>query len=926
MHRIVMTTLLLIFACHVWATDYYVSSIRSGRSDSNAGTSSTAPWATFGKVMSAWGPTIKAGDTVHLERGSLWDYSLSGDWRVPSGGSATAGPITLRGDDYGTGAKPILRRSSGSVSCVCFWIRDYSYITLRDFVLDGGSAQGVNSVGIQIGSSGQAASVSNINILNLTIQNLANSSSYYISGIYVDAYNNHTVSDCLIEGNSVSGYNAHGLNQYPQKTTTKNQSLHNRMIWRNNHVFGSTAHYGNVGSGLHIAFGGSGNVFEYNLIEGDDYMCTCFLMNSANDETGLIIRYNVFKSNTLQSGMIFNFDSAGATGCKVTADVYGNIFTGAQYPGLWMYVNNYYSGTVNIYNNTFYDNNQCGSSSWSSGAEILVDATSSGVNLNLRNNLIYSAEANTPCLVVRSGYTGTLTHDHNLYWHANGSSAMAINNGGTTYTVANAKNYESTAQNTDPRLTNLAQSPNSVSDTAGTSPKGFLPLGGSSAIDMGASLAATYAKDINSVLRPQGMAWDIGAYEAGGTTSVVLAAPSLLTAAALSTSSIGLTWKDNSSTETGFQVQRSNDGATFTNLVRAAAGATSWTDTGLAASHTYYYRVNALDGTPSLYTAVAQATTPALPDTTPPTLASAAAAGDPSRVILVFSEPVDPTTAAVAANYDITGPIGVTAVTCTQNVVIISVAPAFSASTAYTITAKNVRDRAGNVMANAQIGFTYLALDPALMTWLTFEGDTTDHSGHGNNATPSGVVIVSNGRIGQAAQFTTIANYLQVPLAGMTASRGTIALWVQPAAFPATAQYMFGHSTQTAWGSRIQIYTDATTGQLNLGLGDQHTTQLNLDTLVAQQWYHVALTWSGTNYMFYGNGALRGSGPYTGMTALAPFADVGNDGLATSRTAGFNGLIDDVRLYNRSLTAAEVMLLATPVEVPAAPTNLRTSP
>jgi hypothetical protein len=160
----------------------------------------------------------------------------------------------------------------------------------------------------------------------------------------------------------------------------------------------------------------------------------------------------------------------------------------------------------------------------------------------------------------------------------------------------------------------------------------------------------------------------------------------------------------------------------------------------------------------------------------------------------------------------------------------------------------------------------------------------------------------------------------------MSAGRGSVALWMWANEFPATAQYMFGHSSQAAWENRIQIYTDDTTAQLNVGLGDQHETRLNIATLAAQQWYHLALTWDGTNYAAFVNGTLRASGSYAGLSALAPFADVGNDGLATSRTAGFIGLIDDVRLYNRPLTAAEVALLATPIAVPTPPVNVILTP
>ena len=46
----------------------------------------------------------------------------------------------------------------------------------------------------------------------------------------------------------------------------------------------------------------------------------------------------------------------------------------------------------------------------------------------------------------------------------------------------------------------------------------------------------------------------------------------------------------------GFQVQRSTDGVTFTNLVSEPSSATTYTDTGLNQNHMYYYRIYAVAG------------------------------------------------------------------------------------------------------------------------------------------------------------------------------------------------------------------------------------------------------------------------------------------------------------------------------------------
>ena len=90
------------------------------------------------------------------------------------------------------------------------------------------------------------------------------------------------------------------------------------------------------------------------------------------------------------------------------------------------------------------------------------------------------------------------------------------------------------------------------------------------------------------------------------------AVPSGLTATAVSRSRIELAWQDNSSNETGFQIERSRSGAAFALIATAAAGATSYSDTsGLTPNKTYSYRVRAINAAgASGYSNTASATTP----------------------------------------------------------------------------------------------------------------------------------------------------------------------------------------------------------------------------------------------------------------------------------------------------------------------------
>jgi predicted CXXCH cytochrome family protein len=71
------------------------------------------------------------------------------------------------------------------------------------------------------------------------------------------------------------------------------------------------------------------------------------------------------------------------------------------------------------------------------------------------------------------------------------------------------------------------------------------------------------------------------------------AAPSGLTATAASSTQINLTWTDNSNNETGFKVQRATNSGFTAGLTTFNIGAnvTTYSNTGLTASTTYYYRV-----------------------------------------------------------------------------------------------------------------------------------------------------------------------------------------------------------------------------------------------------------------------------------------------------------------------------------------------
>lgn len=105
------------------------------------------------------------------------------------------------------------------------------------------------------------------------------------------------------------------------------------------------------------------------------------------------------------------------------------------------------------------------------------------------------------------------------------------------------------------------------------------------------------------------------ATDASGNTSEFSACktafppPSNLLAAPLSQTSIHLTWTDKTSTEDGFAIERSPNGTSgWTQIATVGAGVTTYDDTSLICTSTYFYRVRASADAGAYYSAYSNVT------------------------------------------------------------------------------------------------------------------------------------------------------------------------------------------------------------------------------------------------------------------------------------------------------------------------------
>jgi hypothetical protein len=146
---------------------------------------------------------------------------------------------------------------------------------------------------------------------------------------------------------------------------------------------------------------------------------------------------------------------------------------------------------------------------------------------------------------------------------------------------------------------------------------------------------------------------------------------------------------------------------------------------------------------------------------------------------------------------------------------------------------------------------------------------------------------------------------VEIQTTGFNPHTGTIAMRVYPERYTLSKHYLFGHSAGTS-ANRVQLYLEF--GSLCLGLGNSHDTSINIQQLQTQQWYHITLTWNPTTYNVYVDGQLKASGAYSGLSAFAANAEIGNNGI--TRDKALNGKIDEVIIYNRALSADEIAQLA----------------
>jgi hypothetical protein len=205
--------------------------------------------------------------------------------------------------------------------------------------------------------------------------------------------------------------------------------------------------------------------------------------------------------------------------------------------------------------------------------------------------------------------------------------------------------------------------------------------------------------------------------------------------------------------------------------------------------------------------------------------------------------------------------------------------------------------------------------------WAMRNSGTTvyDEWAGGYNGTASNGVTFGEtyAAVGQGASFDGTNDFLALPLAAAGSAAGSVSAWIKSSK-SGTLQSIVS-SADTAYIEKF-VRIDIDTGNRltclsRIDIAVAHYVQG--DTVMATgQWHHVVATADGSDYALYVNGAVQSLTTVTGDNSGRWFANVPDRdnlqiGLLTrsSSIIPFAGQIDEVRIYNRALTADEIKQL-----------------
>jgi hypothetical protein len=206
---------------------------------------------------------------------------------------------------------------------------------------------------------------------------------------------------------------------------------------------------------------------------------------------------------------------------------------------------------------------------------------------------------------------------------------------------------------------------------------------------------------------------------------------------------------------------------------------------------------------------------------------------------------------------------------------------------------------------------TGVEVDPTLMAHWKLDdapGDgALDSSGRGHHAACTSCPALVPGKLGMGYRFDqALDRILIVPDHPDFRGPYTIAGWIRPSATIdqiALLSKPFGTGSGNSW--QLEVLED---DRVSLSGGEPHTLA-SPAAIPADEWRHVAGTWDGTTKRLFIGGVQVAQ---AAATVAYDGHDVylGGDQNGGTEVLHWDGVLDDLRVYNRALSAGELAELA----------------
>ena len=194
--------------------------------------------------------------------------------------------------------------------------------------------------------------------------------------------------------------------------------------------------------------------------------------------------------------------------------------------------------------------------------------------------------------------------------------------------------------------------------------------------------------------------------------------------------------------------------------------------------------------------------------------------------------------------------------------------------------------------------------------------DATDQLGN-YNGTASNVNFNTEGKFGFAGAFNGSSSYITLPDNAFNLTTLTVSVWINVTTFNGEKWIFDGYDEQGS-GKGFGVTTHTGDKVKFRAWGTGFAEVISNTVLSTNTWYNVTCVATQSEAKVYINGSLDNTGSLTGIQ----YASTQNYGLGAVNITGtpvghFTGKIDQIRIYNSAISAANVTSLYEEIECPA---------